>query len=148
MFTPSQFPSPYSPLSNRYYAVKSTTSLTVQQAGTATAPAQGTAQILLEQAVIYAATAVTATLLWGGTAASATSLTIVNAPNINRAPVATAWYGSNASGQKSGPEYGVLAGDSLVIDLSLFIIGNAGGVFTITTSGTATIAIQWREEQP
>lgn len=142
--TPSQFPSPYSPLASRYYAVMSTTALTIQQ------PATGNCQVLFEQAVIYNATAGTATLSWNGAAATANSLTIVNSPQTSRTPVATAWYGSNVGSGVSGPVYGILAGDSLVIDLSLFTMGNGGtGVnFTITTSETATISIQWREEQP
>jgi hypothetical protein len=142
--SPSQFPSPYNPLAWRYYATYSGTALTVQQ------PAANNAQVHFEQAVIECAAAETVTLSWNGAAATSTTLAIVKSPQTQRLPAATAWSASNVGTGTVGPVYGATAAATLLIDLSLFTMGNGGtGVnFTIKTAGTCNITIQWREDQP
>lgn len=126
---------------DRYIATASTTALTVQQS------ASNARQVIFEQATVYCASACTATPSWNGTAATSTTLAIIKAPGVRAAPTATAWSASNVGSGTTGVVYNVPAGGTLVFDMTSIQMGTTGTTtnFTYTTSGTATISVQWRE---
>ncbi len=133
---------PFPPNANRYIATANTTALTVQQSAT-----RGN-QMLLEIASVYCTLASTITPSWNGAAATATALPLIKAPGTREAPLSTAWSASNVGGGTTGVVYNIPAASERDFLLSDIILGSNGTAsnFTLTTSNSCTISIQYREQ--
>lgn len=125
---------------DHYMATATTTALTVQQ------PASNARLITfgggtVPGASVSCAAAQTATLSWGGAAATATAGAEKLVLGTFIPSGATVWTASNVGAGISGPVYNIAAGGTVNIDLSWFRLGTQGTTqnVTITTSGSCTI---------
>ncbi len=130
---------PNQPL-DHYVATANTTALTIQQ------PAANARQITFGDvqnagASVYCASAQTATISWGGTAATATAGSELKILGTQQPSGVTVWTGSNVGAGTTGPVYNVAAGQTLLVSLSWFHLGTQGTSenLTVMTSGTCTI---------
>ena len=129
---------------DHYIATATTTALTVQQ------PATNARQITFGDsnvvgASVYCASAQTATISWGGAAATATAGTEIKLPGTQQPSGATIWTASNVGAGTTGPVYNVIAGTTFAIDLTWFQFGTQGTSqnLTITTTGSCTITFAY-----
>lgn len=136
---------------NAYTASRENTGLsnsaevvTIQQ------PASGSRTVVFKRASIYCSVACTVTLERDGTAATATSLTVVKAHSGAATATATAWRGSDVGVGTVVSKHYIGAGTTLPLDLSaMYLIGDGTAKnLTLRTSaitGTAVINILWEE---
>ena len=130
--------------SDHYIATADTTALTIQQ------PATNARQITFGSttvagASVYCAAAQTATIKWGGTAATSTTGSEKLLPGTRQPSGVTVWTASNVGNGTTGPVYNVPAGGTLNIDLTWFRFGSGGTSqnLTIATNGTCTITFAY-----
>ncbi len=128
---------------NRYQVQATTTALTIQQ------PSTNGNQVLLELANVACDSDSTVTFSWSGTAATATTATPVKFLGVSATARATAWSGSNAGAGTTGRVDSITGGAGpKAYDLTMFIVptGSTANNFTMTTSNSCSITIQWREQ--
>lgn len=128
---------------NYYFISAATTKLTIQQ------PASNALQAQVVSASIYCAAAQTATEQWNGAAATATAGTVKKSPGTLAPNTVTAWTGSDVGTGTTGPVYNIPAGQTFTLGYTSppLIMGTTGTStnYSIGTSGTCSITINWKE---
>lgn len=127
---------------NHYVASAATTKLTLQQAS-------GTSgnQVQPEFLAVYCTLASTITFSWNGAGATTTAGTAIMYPGTFIPATATVWTASNVGSGTTGPVYNVPATSERDFTLEQLRLpaGTINSNFTITTSNSCTITVQWRE---
>jgi hypothetical protein len=130
------------PLLPRYQA-----NFTTSGAGKVTVQATTSSDgVSFEEADIYCAAAQTATVYVNGTAATTTTLAVSGPMSVTSAAPPTAFSASNVGTGTTLKTFNIAAGATLTLDIHAFYLppkSGTGANFTIGTSGTCTIQIQW-----
>ncbi len=118
--------------------------VTVQQPASSARTVQGVA------ASIYCSVACVIELERDGTAATGTTLTVVDVAGQSTSAAATAWHTSDVGNGTTLSKHTIGAGNTLVLDLNALYLVGAGTAknFTLRTdsiTGTVQINVMWRE---